>query len=279
MNRRRVAALAVLVAASSTGLAGAAEPPGCALRGPAPDVRVVAFDLARPMELALRLSGTQPAFASGSGWHVTAGIAIFRRDRLDRALATRLLHIGASPPTVGAQARGTAVQQDAVGPMLPFRQDQGTSIPVLPRGRYVAVGFAADGGADAPYGIWEAELKGSRALFCTPTGQGTLVERDVRDLRGDMAYTPAGGAGSGATDVDVPGRHAFGALSATAHAGPAEAVVQRGRQVLARATQQLSPVVGRGGRLRLTADWAGAAAAISWSMVGFRVEDERPRWS
>lgn len=279
MNRRGVVALAVVVAACSTGRAGAAEPAGCALRGSAPDVQVVAFDLARPMEVALRLSGTQPAFATGSGWHVTTGVAIFRRDRLDRALATRLLHIGAAPPTVGAQVGDAAVQQDAAGPMLPFRQDQGSSIPVLPRGRYVAVGFAADGGAGAPYGLWEAELKGSRALFCAPSGHGTLVERDVRDLRGDMAYTPVGGAGKGATDVDVPGRQVFGALSATAHAGPAEAVVQRGRQVLARATQQLSPVVGRSGRLRLTADWAGAAAAISWSITGFWVEDERPRWS
>jgi hypothetical protein len=278
--RRAAATAALLVTAALPAPAGADQ--GCTLAAPAPDAQVVAFDLARPMEVALRLTADlPPGAASPGGWHVTTGVAIIERDT-HRVLATRAMSAGAAPPSVHAGAAdGPALVEDVPAPPVPFRYDHGTSIPVLPRGRYVAVGFVVDGGEQAPFGRWSAQLQGSRPIHCYPSGAAETFELDQRDFsEGVHAGTPAGSAGQGRRlSVDLPRPYSLGVLIAVTAGGFAELTAHGPSGPVGAVRNGIQPFVSGAGRHAVDASWMGAAARVGLAGLTYQLSSPPARWS
>jgi hypothetical protein len=255
---------------------------GCTMAGPAPDAQVVAFDLAQPMELALRLTADPPpGGASSSGWHVTSGFAILERDTR-RVLATRALSAGSAPPSLHARVPGgPEASADVPAPLVPFRYDHGTSIPILPRGRYIAVGFVVDGGAAAPFGRWAAELQGDRPLRCYPAGTAAAFELDQRDFTdGLQVGSPVAGVGSGGQlAVGLPHQRSFGVLVAVAAAGSAELAAHGPTGQVGSVENDIGPFAAGAGRHQFVAAWSGAGARIGVAGATYVLSEEPARWS
>lgn len=281
MSLRRAGAAGVLLVTAV--LCGPAySDHGCTMTAPAPDAQVVAFDLTRPMELALRLTADPPpGGASSSGWHVTSGFAILERDT-SRVLATRAVSAGSAPPSMHARVPGgPAVEAEVPSPIVPFRYDHGTSIPVLPRGRYVAVGFAVDGGPEAPFGRWSAELQGDRPMRCYPAGNAVPFELDQRDFsEGLQAGSPVVGAGSGGRlTVDLPGQRSFGVLVAVAAAGAAELSARGPAGEVGSVENHISPFVSGAGGHEFVGSWSGVGAHLGVAGATYVLSAEPARAS